>query len=297
MKTKIILSITLFFLISFFASSQVGYTISTEKRLINGVDSTVFVLEIDRALDHDVKKAWDKMIKRNGKVKPVTKNDLTTVSGVVISAVDEDPIDIYTSAIQMDSSVKVYAVFIVDSTRVDPNGSEGKSVKVRKVLSKFGGKVYKQVLERELEENQSKLESLVKSRDKNLKLQDSKMKSIQGDSLKIASAETEIELQKGQLQGATDRYVTQKNKVAGLKHAEKEQLKQEKSTLKELDKERKSIEKDIEKETNKILDLKAKIRDYWYQVQQLKEDLAKIELEITEQRTIVQEAQNAFEAN
>lgn len=294
MKFKFSFTLILALLLSVSIFAQNGFTLSVEQRMLNGVDSSVFVLEVDRAFDHDVKKAWAKMIKKHGKVKAVTKDDLTTVSGVIISSIDKKPIDIYSSVTQLDSSVKVFSVFMVDSARVDPNLNEGKTIQVRKVLSNFGGEVYKNVLERELEEKQDQLETLIKGREKNLKAQDSKEKSIQSDSLKIANAETEIELQKGQLEGANSRYVAQKTKVAGLKKAEKEELKLEKSRLKEFDKERKSIQKDIDKQTAKILDLKAEIRDYWYQVEELKKDFAKIETQIKAQRGVVEAAKGSL---
>lgn len=278
-------------------NAQKGYEISVENRIINGVDSTVFVLEVDRAIDKDVSKAWKKIVEKKGKIKSVTKNDLTTISGITMESIDEKPLDIYSKVIQQDTSVRLYAVFIVDNERVDPNGVEGASVKVRKFLSQFGADIYKEVLEREVEEKESKLEDMVKAREKNLKTQDNLDKSIQRDSLKISSEETEIGLLKGQLQGATDRYTTLKNKIAKTNYSDKDLAKEDKSKLKEIEKERKGIEKDIQKHTDEILDLKSEIRDYWYELKQHKVDLEKLEEEIITQRKMVKYAQKELELN
>lgn len=275
-------------------NAQDGYKLSVGKRTLNLKDSTVFVLEVERALEKDVNTAWKKAIERN-KIKATIANDQLSVVQVILESIDEDPIDIYSTAVQQDHSVKLYTVFIVDGLRVDPHGKEGAAVKVRTLLGNFGVKVYREVLERELKEKQVKLEEIEKLRAKNLKEQDKIVKSIQKDSLKIGSEETEISLLKGQLEGATDRYTIQKNKVSSTKFANKEDAKAAKGQLKDLQKERKSIEKEIEKHHNEILDFKAEIRDYWYNLEQLKKEEESWNQKALDQRNLVNAAQTELE--
>ena len=296
MKKAFIISIltSLSVLLSFSVWAQNGYKQSVGKRTLNYKDSTVFVLEVDRALEKDVVTAWKKALEKN-KIKARIDNDQLSIEQVVIEAVDEDPIDIYSTVVQQDNSVKLYTVFMVDGLRVDPHSKEGSAVKIRTLLGNFGANVYKEVLERELKEKQAKLEDLEKSRSKNLKEQDKIVKTIQKDSLKIGTEETEISLLKGQLEGATDRYTAQKNKISTTNFASKDDAKEAKEELKGFDKERKSIEKEIEKRHDEILDLKSEIRDYWYTLEQLKKDEVALEQKTLEQRDLVKRAEEELD--
>lgn len=285
-----LLVITLLIFISSFGHAQDGYKISTGKRILNAKDSTVFVLEVDRAIEKDVINSWKKSLEKR-KIKAEIKNDQLSVKGIVIESVDDDPMDIYSTIVQQDNSVKLYSVFIVDSVRVDPDGKEGASVKVRKLLANFGTQVYREVLTRELKEKNVALKELIKTRDNNLEDQDDKEKDINKDSLRIQSEETEISLLKGQLEGATDRYTVKKNSIASTKFANKDDAKEAKSELKELDKERKSIEKEIQKRTDKILELKSDIRNNWYEIKQLKEEEERNEEKLIKQREVVKSAE------
>lgn len=293
MKRTIYSVFTVFVLVAISFSTfaqENGYEVSVGKRTLNFKDSTVFVLEVDRALEKDVINSWKKAIEKN-KIKATITNDQLAVVQVVIESVDEDPIDIYSTVVQNDKSVKLYSVFIVDGLRVDPHAKEGSAVKIRTLLSNFGSQVYKEVLTRELKEKQEVLEDLEKERSKNLKEQDKINKLIQKDSLKIDSEETEISLLKGQLEGATDRYTSQKNKIASTKYENKDDAKAAKEELKGFDKQRKGIEKDIEKRHDEILDLKSEIRDSWYKHEQLKKEEMLVLQKITDQRALVLKAE------
>lgn len=285
-----LIAFVLFAFISAITYAQDGYKISTEKRILNSKDSTAFVLEVDRALEKDVINSWKKSLEKR-KVKTEIKNDQLIVKGIIIESVDPEPMDIYSTVVQQDNSVKLYSVFIIDGVRVDPDGKEGVSVKVRRLLANFGANVYKEVLTRELKEKNVKLKELVKIRDKNLESQDDAEKEIHKDSLRIKSEETEIGLLKGQLEGVTDRYMTKKNTIASTKYSNKDDAKAAKSELKELDKERKSIEKEIEKRTDKILELKSEIRNLWYEIKQLKEAEERNEEKLIQQRDVVKLAE------
>lgn len=270
--------------------AQNGYSISIEKRLLNAQDTNAFVLEIDRAIEKDVVKSWKKAVERN-KVKASISNDQLTVKGAIIESIDDDSLDIYSTIVQQDKSVKLYSTFIVDGARVNPNDKEGTSVKVRRLLGQFGAKVYREVLERELDEKEKQLKELDKLRDKNLKEQDSKDKEIQKDSLQIGVEETEIALLKGQLKNATDRYSAQKAKITSGSIGDKDALKEAKIKLKEYDKERKDIEKSIQKRSDEILDLKADIRDNEHKLAQLGKEQQNIEAKIVTQHGLVKAAE------
>ena len=108
-----LLVITLLIFISFFGHAQDGYKISTGKRILNAKDSTVFVLEVDRAIEKDVINSWKKSLEKR-KIKAEIKNDQLSVKGIIIESVDDDPMDIYSTIVQQDNSVKLYSVFIVD---------------------------------------------------------------------------------------------------------------------------------------------------------------------------------------
>ena len=91
MKKAFIISIltSLSVLLSFSVWAQNGYKQSVGKRTLNYKDSTVFVLEVDRALEKDVVTAWKKALEKN-KIKARIDNDQLSIEQVVIEAVDED---------------------------------------------------------------------------------------------------------------------------------------------------------------------------------------------------------------
>jgi hypothetical protein len=276
--------------LSSLVSAQKGYEVSVGRRTLNLTDSTVFVLEVHRAIEKDVIDSWKKSIEKN-KVKAVIKNDQLTIKGVVLESISSTPLDLYSTAVQQDKGVKLYSVFILNGVRIDPHGKEGESVKVRKLLERFGAQVYETVLTRELKEKEEVLKELAKNRDKIIKKQNKIDQSIQKDSLNIFSTETEIGLLKGQLEGATDRYNAKKKKVATTNYATKEDAKEAKADLKLLDKERKDVEKEIQKNSKAILSYKAQIRDYWYELKQLKADELSLEQKLEEQRMVVKLAE------
>ena len=284
-----LLFLALFIGLSLPVFSQNGYEVSVGRRTLNLADSTVFVLEIHRAIEKDVTTSWKKALEEK-KVKFEFKNDQLSILGVLIEEIDDKPLDLFSTVVQQDKGVKLYSVFIVDGERVDPKGEEGTSVKVRKLLSKFGSSVYLEVLERELEEKEEMLKNLTKDREKNLKSQDKAEKGIQKDSLSIGVNETDISLLKGQLEGATERYNEKKNYIASTKFADKDAAKEAKSELKDLDKERKGIEKNIQKHSDQILELKSEARDFGYELKQLQEDLLKLDDNISNQRNVVNQA-------
>ncbi len=292
MKARLtqILAVVILFFSAQLAMGQKGYEVSVGRRTLNLKDSTVFVLEIHRSVEKDVIESWKKAIEKN-KIKAVIKNDQLTIKEVIIESVSNIPLDIYSTAVQQDKGVKLYSVFVIKGERIDPHGKEGESVKVRKLLERFGAQVYEAVLVRELKEKQEVLKELSKDRDKNIKKQDKIDKAIQKDSLNILSTETEISLLKGQLEGATDRYNAKKKKVASTNYATKEDAKEAKSDLKLLDKERKEVEKEIQKNAKAILSYKSQIRDYWYELKQLKADEVSIEQKLSDQRFVVKSAE------
>jgi hypothetical protein len=285
--------ITVLFLFTIFITSnsfaQNGYEVSVGKRLLNFKDSTVFVLEIDRAIEKDVVTSWKKALAGKNATTEIRSGQLS-VFDVIIESVDDSAMDIHSTIVQQDTSVKLYSVFVLDGNRVDPKGKEGTSVKVRKLLASFGARVYLEVLERELDEKKDRLKVLTKEREKNVKAQDKAVKEIQKDSLEIGTFETDISLLKGELISTTERYNVKKNFIATTNFTTKDDAKEAKSELKELDKDRREIEKDIQKYSEEILDVKAEARDSGYSKKQLKEDLEVLEEKLIIQRDLVKRA-------
>ncbi len=290
---------TYFFLILFMSFNQFivlaqksGFKLTVADRTLGGEDGPVFVLEVDRAKEEDVALAWNKLIEKKTKVKSQKKNGETFIQNIIIESISPDPISIYSAAVQQDTSVRLYAVFIVDSARVDPNGKEGTPVKVRRLLAKFGTEVYSEVLEREHNEKMDYLKELEKEHEKILKEQDNLNKKIQQDSLKIFSSETSIEQLKEQLDNTNKRYNAQKNRMAGARYSSKDDEKEAKAVLKGIDKERKKIEKEIQNHSNNILKLKADIRDHLFRLDQLATDLKLNEEKISGQRVAIRESED-----
>ena len=269
---------------------QSGVNVSAGKRTLNLKDTTVFVLEVNRAQEKYVFNKWKKHIEKN-KVKATIINNQLEAKQFVFKGIDANLIDVYSEVVQQQNSVKLYAIFILKENRIDPRSTEGVSVKVKNMLREFGLEIYKNVLSTELKEKQTTLSTLEKERVKNIKEQDKLDKTIQKDSLKIGSYETEIILLKGQLGGATSRYTTQKNKVASGNFSSNEEAKEAKSVLKGYGKERKEYEKEIEATHNEIFELSTGIRNYWYKLEQFKKEETILNNKIVNQRIVVKNAE------
>ena len=290
MKAKIVIFLFFLSLISFNNFAQKGYQLSVEKQVVNKLDSSVFVLEVDRALEKDVLKSWEKNVEKS-KAKAVVEGNSLSIIGTVIPRIINKPTDVYSVIKKSDGGVKLYTVFIIDSVRVDPNGTDETVEKVREALSDFGEKLYRDVLSRELSDKEEVLANLTKDREKKLKAQDKLVKSVQKDSLNIGKSMTELALLKEQLESANTAYSSKKSTIASTNYSDKDEAKTAKGELKDLDKNRKGIEKEIQKHTDSILDSKADIRDYLYELVELKESLTGVDGSILEQKKMVKEAQ------
>jgi hypothetical protein len=295
-------TITLNLLISFIlfgfgvsSNAQEGYRITTERFVIHEMDSMVYVLEVDRAKDKDVSRQWEKSIERN-KVKATVDQNKVDVIGVVIKDVGADSLDMYTETVQQDSSIKMYVLVFANHEWLDPEIMEGNSIKVRNVIENFGREIYKGVLEEELEDKQKALKDLTKAREMNLKNQDNILKSIQSDSLGIQKMENEIAMLNTQLVDANRDYNSQKSKIATTKYPDKDAEKAAKAELKGMDSHRKDIEKQIKKDNNEIIDLQSRIRENWYQKEQLQKKLNQLEESLRVQRIIVEQATEELES-
>ena len=263
--------------------------------MMRDVDSVVYVLEVARATDKDVSRQWEKSIERN-KVKAIVDQNKVDVMGVVIKDVGADSLDIYTETVQQDSSIKMYVLVFANNEWVNPELMEGISIKVRNVIENFGKEIYMEVLEEELEDKQKELKDLTKARELNLKNQDNILKSIQSDSLGIQKMETEISALNTQLADANRDYNSQKSKIASTKYPDKESEKIAKAELKGMDSNRKDIEKQIKKDNNEIIDLQSRIRENWYQKDQLQTKLNQLEESLRVQRIIVEQATEELES-
>ncbi len=270
--------------------AQNGYKMSVEDRVLHGEKGPAYVLEIDRAIEKDVMVAWEKMLEKN-KFKATVQKNLLQVENVVITSLGEDSVSLYSEVVQQDTSVRLYTIFYVDSGKVDPNGKEGLSIKVRKMIEGFGMEVYRNVLTRELEEKNEALEDLIKKRENNLKEQDKVEIAIESDSLEIKDTEKKIQHFNSELNVAEKKYIDQKNLISTTKFQNPDMAKEAKATLKKFDKDRKGLKKEIEKSTKDLIGIKNGVRDKWYNLKQLESDLERNEGLLETQRKIVKDSQ------
>lgn len=258
-------------------------------------ENPAYVSIIPEANYENTVKNWKKIIRQNTKNKVREENHEIIIEGTQIPIISEEPLTIYSAIIKMDSSLKLIALFEIDSAFYDFESSP-KSVKDEKLNSQiihfirnFSVEQYLFAVEEELDEENNKLQSLNKALSKLTKENENLLKEISENEQNIKSSEDAISGYELENTRKLEEIDAKKQSIASI--GEDATLRdQAEKQLKSLEKEKKSIESALEKENKNIIKFNSEIESLNLKVERNKELQALKMEEINKQEDVVEKA-------
>lgn len=287
-----IIIIALFFVPTAVINAQQTIDVTNKSVTMSKGEQPAYIVEIPQGDYDDVVDNWTKHIRQNTKEKVVEVGNEIIISGTQIDEISPEPINIYSAIINSDSTLKLVAVFEIDS--VFFNYEENSTVDNERIhshiqhfMKDFAVDEYKKAVEEELDAEVKKLKDLNKDLDGLTKDNENLHKAVKENEQDIKDSEDAIksyELDNERKQGEIN---AKKEAVAGLS-GQPELQDQAKDQLKDLEKDKKNISNKLEKEQKNIVKYQSNIQDANRDIErnlELQEDKIK---EINAQEDIVQ---------
>jgi hypothetical protein len=273
--------------------AQKPIDVSQQKVSMSKGENPAYVSIIPEANYENTVKNWKKLIRQNTKNKVREENHEIVIEGTQIPIVSEDLLTIYSAIIQMDSSLKLIALFEIDSVFYDFESSS-KSVKDEKLNSQilhfirnFSVEQYLFAVEAELEQENSKLQTLNKELSKLTKEHETLLKEISENEQNIKNSEDAITGYELENTRKLEEIDAKKQSIASI--GEDAALRdQAEKQLKDLEKEKKGIESALDKENKNIIKFNSEIESLNLQVERNKELQALKMEEINKQENVVE---------
>lgn len=265
MKTLKILSVFFFGVcISLNSSAQNVISVVQEEVSMSKGSHKAYVIEIPQA-DYDASlKNWKKAIRQNTKNKIEESDHEIIMEGTQIDLIYNAPINIYSALIKKDSSIKMVALFEIDSVFFDFENSE-KSIREEKINSQikhflinFGTEQYLFAVEKELENEENKLKAYNKEMGSLEKEKENLLKSSAENEQNIKNSEDAITGYEADNERKMTEINAKKESISNLEN-DPALADQAKDQLKSLEKEKKDIENNLEKEQKKIVEYNSTI--------------------------------------
>lgn len=244
-------------------SAQVSFDVNAEIRKMSKGDQMSYTIDIPQADLKTVTKNWIKLLQEETKQKAIVSEHEIYIEGALVPEIVQKPINIYSYIYEVDSMIRVYSFFEIDSVFFAYSGNKDDIVGekmyagITNFTRKFAVGQYAIAVENELENEQKTLKSLLGELDKLEKDNQDLQKVIKENEQNIAESNDEIKL----LDADNDRTIsaisTQREVVSGI--SDKELKKTEQKELKNLESERKKIGNKLEKEQKRIVEYDAAI--------------------------------------
>jgi predicted nucleic acid-binding Zn-ribbon protein len=289
-KTQI-LAILILFLVPAFIYAQEKVEVVHKTVAISPGEQPAYVVEIPESDYKDVTDDWKKIIRQNTKSKVEEVESEYIIKGTVINEISQNPINIYSTVIHSDSTVKIIAAFEIDSVFFFLD-EENKTVQnekthqhIQHLMHDFAINQYINYVADDLSDAQ-----------KELKSKNKEYKNILGD---IESQQKDIKQNEQDIKDSEDlisSYETDNERKLGEINAKKEAnalvsgedaIKQARSDLKSLEKEKKGIENDLAKEKKNIVKYQSNIKEAEHKIENLTEQQQEKKEEIEKQEDIV----------
>lgn len=292
------LTLSLSLLVVFFATSinlkgQKEVTVINQKVQMSKGEQPAYIVEIHEAFYESTLKHWKKLIRQNTKSKVEDVGHEHVILGTSIIEIYEKPINIYSALIPGDSSIKLIAVFEIDSVFFDINTVE-KSVETEKThsqiqlfLRRFAVEQYSNTAQEELELEMKGLKDFNKELANLTKENESLLKDIKENEQDIKNSEDQISSLEMDNTRKQDEINSKKEAISGINN-DPDLLDQAKDQLKSLEKEKKGIEGKLEKEQKNIVKYQANIQSANLDVERNLEKQEMKKDEITKQETKVE---------
>ena len=230
-----------------------------------------------------VKKDWKKLIEKGTKSKAIETGNEITIFGAIVKDVIGSPINIYSSVVEQDSIVRLFASveFSRDQFAV-ANTPEFESLK--NGLKQFAKDQYSGIVKEQLSVEEKKLKamekeiaSLRKDQEKLEKGIETANTTVSQETYKVATSQTKLE--------ETNTLLDQKNSSSGsVSDADKKAFAKE---VKSLESQKKSLEKDIPASETKISKAKTLIEENTVAIPLNKTKQDELGIQINEQKMVV----------
>lgn len=264
-------------------------------------EQPAYIVEIPEANYESSLKNWKKLIRQNTKNKIEESGHEIVMKSTLIEDIYSKPINLYSAIIIGDSSLKLIAVYEIDSVFFDFEKVE-KSVVNEKINSQikhfmynFASQQYMYAVEDELEAEENKLKylqkelaSLGKQSENNMKDNSENEQNIKNSQDAINSYEIDNERKQNEINA-------KKEAISGISN-DPELLDQAKGQLKSLEKEKKGIEGKLEKEQKNIIKYQANIESLNIELERILELQGTKKEEIDAQELVVENVRKKLHA-
>lgn len=292
-------AIIFFFLFPIFLIGQENIEVIQKSVKMSQGEQPAYIVEIPQADYELVLKDWTKIIRQNTKSKFEELEHEMIIRGTQIKEISKNPMTIYSAVINADSTIKVVAVFEIDSiffsfAEEKPDlQTEKTHHHIKNFMLDFAVDQYKYAVEVEL----SDAEKLLKTKNKELaeleKQNETYQKDVKENEQSVKNSEDLISSYERDSERKLSEINSKKESIAGLS-SDPELSSQAKDQLKALEKEKKNIGDKLEKEQKNIVKYQANIEELTRYIEDYNEKQVEKKAEIEKQEDIVNSVKAKF---
>ncbi len=250
-------------LLSLISYAQVDFQLSIEKRNMSKGEQVGYMIEIPQADLNTVKKNWIKLLQEETKEKAIVTDHEIFVKDAVIKEIVQKPINIYSYVYKVDTIIRIYSFFEIDSVFFEYSGSES-DIAGEKILNgitnfkrKFAINQYIIAVNDEMETEQKNLKVLQSDLKKLQKQNESYHKEIEVNKQNISESNDELNMLDKDNERLMSSITEKRSEISSI--SDKDQKKAENKVLKDLESEKKKVGNRIEKEKTKIVEYESAI--------------------------------------
>jgi DNA repair exonuclease SbcCD ATPase subunit len=285
------LALLMLFIVPLFLSAQEKVEVIHKTVTLSLGEQPAYVVQIPESDYKNVTNDWKKIIRQNTKSKVEEIDNELIIKGTVINEINQGPINIYSTVINSDSTVKIIAAYEIDSVFFffdDVNKTvqnEQTHQHIQHFMRDFAIEQYMDYVAGDLSNAEKHLKNLNKD-----------YKNISGD---IESEQKKIRQNEQDIKNSEDlisSYEKDSERKLGEINMKKEAnasvtgedaIKQAKSDLKSLEKDKKGIESDLAKEKKNIVKYESDIKESERKIEGLTKQQEEKKKEIEKQEDIV----------
>ncbi len=295
-----ITSVLFVFLIPLFLIGQEKIEVVQKSVKMSQGEQPAYIVKVPQSNYDQVLKEWTKIIRQNTKSKVEETEHEIIIKGTQIPDISIDPINIYSAVINADSSVKIVAVYEIDSTffsfteeQADLQ-TEKTHHHIKHFMRGFAVEQYNYAVGVEL----SEAEKLLKTKNKELKelgkQNEVYQKEMKESEQNIKNSEDLISSYEQDNERKLSEINSEKESIASL--SGDENLSDEaKDQLKVLEKEKWNIEDKLEKEQKNIVKYQSNIEDLTKYIEDNSEKQLEKKAEIDKQEDVVNATKTKLE--
>ena len=247
-------------------NTGMNFPVTQDKLNTDAGSQAAYTVHIPEAEADNVMKAWSKTIRAKSKAKPEQEGSHVKITGTEIHSIHHGPINIFSMIYKVDTSVRVVAVFEIDSAFFVPPSNEANHTDLKthhhieKFMQQFAREQYREVVNEKLDAEKDKLKDLEKEHKNLLKENENLKKDISDHEQSIRNSQDAISTYENDNSRLLADITAKRDAIAGL--SGDEALRDEaKSQLKSLEKEKKNTEGKLAKEQKNIVGYESQIEE------------------------------------